>query len=52
MGFWHTFGEWLDCLEGTLAVNAGFMVGHSALRRNAMGERSIGNHATTTSWRP
>ena len=45
-GTWKTFGEWLDCLEGKLAVNAGFMVGHSALRRNAMGERSIGNHAT------
>jgi len=45
-GSWHTFGEWLDCLEGKLAVNAGFMVGHSALRRNVMGERSIGNHAT------
>jgi N-acyl-D-aspartate/D-glutamate deacylase len=41
-GSWHTFGEWLDCLEGKLAVNAGFMVGHSALRRNVMGERSIG----------
>jgi N-acyl-D-aspartate/D-glutamate deacylase len=44
-GTWRTFGEWLDCLEGKLAVNAGFMVGHSALRRNVMGERSIGNHA-------
>ncbi len=44
-GTWRSFGEWLNLLEGTLAVNAGFMVGHSALRRNAMGERSIGNHA-------
>ena len=44
-GSWRTFGEWLDCLEGKLAVNAGFMVGHSAVRRNVMGERSIGNHA-------
>jgi N-acyl-D-aspartate/D-glutamate deacylase len=44
-GTWRTFGEWLDRLDGTLAVNAGFMVGHSALRRLAMGERSIGHHA-------
>ena len=45
-GTWRTFGEWLDRLEGQLAVNAGFMVGHSALRRNVMGERSVGHHAT------
>jgi N-acyl-D-aspartate/D-glutamate deacylase len=37
---WQTFGEYLDRLDGTLAVNAGFLVGHSALRRVAMGHRS------------
>lgn len=45
-GTWRTFGEWLGRLDGQLAVNAGFMVGHSALRRLVMGERSIGHHAT------
>ena len=33
------FGEYLDRLDGKLAVNAGFLVGHSALRRVVMGER-------------
>src|SRR2546421_4597142 len=37
---WQTFGEYLDRLDGTLAVNAGFLVGHSALRRGALGGSS------------
>ena len=37
-GKWQSYGEWLDCLDGTIAVNAGFLVGHSALRRVVMGE--------------
>ncbi len=38
---WSTFGEYLDRLEGHLGVNAGFLVGHCALRRKVMGaERS------------
>jgi len=43
---WKSFGEYLDRLEGKLAVNAGFMVGHSALRRAVMGERAVGHEAT------
>ncbi|CAL9307522.1 N-acyl-D-amino-acid deacylase family protein [Streptomyces sp. SudanB182_2057] len=39
---WHSFGEYLDALEGRIAVNAGFMVGHCALRRHAMGPRAVG----------
>jgi len=34
---WSTFGEYLDRLEGGLGVNAGFLVGHCALRRKVMG---------------
>ncbi|MSW29726.1 MAG: amidohydrolase family protein, partial [Actinobacteria bacterium] len=43
---WDGFGSWLDRLEGNLAVNAGFMVGHSALRRVVMGEDAVGHEAT------
>ncbi|MFD3501554.1 amidohydrolase family protein [Streptomyces sp. NPDC058678] len=39
---WHGFGEYLDALEGRIAVNAGFMVGHCALRRYVMGPDAIG----------
>lgn len=35
---WHTFGEWLDQLEGRVALNAGFSVGHSTVRRMVMGD--------------
>jgi N-acyl-D-aspartate/D-glutamate deacylase len=42
---WRSFGEYLARLDGNTAVNAGFLVGHSALRRVAMGERS-GDAAT------
>ncbi|MBW2271783.1 MAG: amidohydrolase family protein [Deltaproteobacteria bacterium] len=43
---WSSFGEYLERLEGKLAVNAGFMVGHSALRRVVMGERAVGHEAS------
>jgi N-acyl-D-aspartate/D-glutamate deacylase len=43
---WRSFGDYLARLEGRLAVNAGFMVGHSALRRVVMGERAVGHAAT------
>src|SRR4029079_4913733 len=39
---WETFGEYLDALHGRIAVNAGFMVGHCALRRYVMGPDAIG----------
>jgi N-acyl-D-aspartate/D-glutamate deacylase len=43
---WTSFGEWLDRLEGRIAVNAGFLVGHSALRRCAMGASAVGEEAS------
>lgn len=43
---WTSFGDYLDRLDGRLAINAGFMVGHSALRRAVMGERAVGSKAS------
>src|SRR6185436_8055456 len=43
---WRSFGEYLDRLEGKLAINAGFLVGHSALRRVVMREAAVGNKAS------
>jgi N-acyl-D-aspartate/D-glutamate deacylase len=43
---WGSFGEWLAHLDGRIAVNAGFLVGHSTLRRLVMGERAVGGQAT------
>ncbi|GAB7032888.1 D-aminoacylase [Streptomyces sp. NPDC021749] len=43
---WHSFGEYLDALEGRIAVNAGFMVGHCALRRYVMGPDAVGGQPT------
>ena len=42
---WTSFGDWLDRLDGRLGVNAGFLVGHSALRRAVMGEDATGSTA-------
>lgn len=43
---WASFGDWLNRLEGGIAVNAGFLVGHSALRLAAMGDDAVGGEAT------
>lgn len=43
---WHSFADYLDGFEGRIGVNAGFLVGHCAIRRYVMGEDSVGNEAT------
>ncbi len=43
---WHTYAEYLDRLDGDIAVNAGFLVGHCALRRQVMGPAATGNEAS------
>ncbi len=42
---WGSFGDWIGRLEGRIAVNVGFLVGHSTLRRFVMGERAVGGVA-------
>jgi N-acyl-D-aspartate/D-glutamate deacylase len=42
---WTSFGDWLGRLDGRIGVNAGFLVGHSALRRSVMGEAAVGSEA-------
>ena len=43
---WQSFADYLAKLDGNLGVNAGFMAGHSAIRRVVMGERAVGHEAT------
>ena len=43
---WRTFADYLGALDGRVALNVGFLVGHCALRRNVMGADSVGNEAT------
>ena len=43
---WHTYGEYLDALEGKLGVNAGGLVGHIAVRQYVMDEESVERAAT------
>ncbi|MFN3216701.1 MAG: N-acyl-D-amino-acid deacylase family protein [Acidimicrobiales bacterium] len=38
---WSSTAEYLDALDGGLSINAGFKVGHSALRRVVMGPDSV-----------
>ncbi|SNQ47297.1 conserved hypothetical protein [Frankia canadensis] len=43
---WRTTSEFFDRLDGTLAINTGYMVGHSAIRRVVLGEEATERAAT------
>ncbi len=43
---WETFAQYLDRLDGNIAINTGFMVGHCALRRYVMGTQATEGEAT------
>ena len=43
---WSSFGDWLERVVGRIAINAGFLVGHSALRLAAMGDDAVGGEAS------
>jgi N-acyl-D-aspartate/D-glutamate deacylase len=43
---WSSFREYLDHIDVGLAVNAGFLVGHSTVRRAVMGEAATEDGAT------
>jgi N-acyl-D-amino-acid deacylase len=45
---WHSYGEYLDNLEGKLGINVGGLVGHIAVRHHAMGEEAVERKATGT----
>jgi N-acyl-D-aspartate/D-glutamate deacylase len=49
---WHRTGEYLDALDGRIAVNAGFLVGHSALRRYVLGPEANARRARHADRRP
>ncbi|HYD48448.1 MAG TPA: amidohydrolase family protein [Terriglobales bacterium] len=42
---WSSFDDYLRRLDGKIAINAGFLVGHCALRRSVMGANATGNSA-------
>ena len=44
---WATFPEYLDVLDRRLGVNAGVLMGHSAVRRYVMGEDAYEREAAT-----
>jgi len=43
---WQSFAEYLDRLDGKIGINAGFLVGHCALRRAVMGSAGTGGEAS------
>ena len=46
-GGWNATADYLSRIDGTTAINLGFMVGHSAIRRLVMGDDATRRAATT-----
>ncbi|MBV9662026.1 MAG: amidohydrolase family protein [Acidimicrobiales bacterium] len=42
---WSSFEEWVSRFEGHTAINVGFLVGHSTLRRVVMGDAAVDSAA-------
>jgi N-acyl-D-aspartate/D-glutamate deacylase len=43
---WTSYADWLDRFDGRIGVNAGFLVGHSAIRRSVLGDEATARAAT------
>lgn len=43
---WRSFSDYLDLLDGRIGVNAGFLVGHCAIRKIVMGSERAAEIAT------
>jgi N-acyl-D-aspartate/D-glutamate deacylase len=43
---WHSFGDYLDALEGKVGINVGGLVGHIALRHYVLGAEATERRAT------
>lgn len=43
---WNSYGEYLDNFEGKIGINVGGLVGHIAVRHNALGEEAVERKAS------